>query len=194
MTVGVTSNPGTESHNPASVGFWALVAEDFASHDRDIFAQGFWALFWHRFGNWRMSVRPRVPRLPLSLVYKVMHKMTQWVSGIDLPYTVIVGRRVRFEHFGGMILIADQIGDDVIIRQNTTLGIVSADRPFDRPVIENGVELGAGAVIVGDVYVGAGARVGASAVVISNVPRGARIGGVPARLLSNSAEKTKYYG
>jgi serine O-acetyltransferase len=63
-------NDGSTNRNPAGVGFWALVAEDFRTHDRDVFRQGFWALFWRRFGNWRMSVRPKPLRAPLTFVCK----------------------------------------------------------------------------------------------------------------------------
>lgn len=181
--VGTTENSGSENMNPHDIGFWALVAEDLATHHGKVFAQGFWALFWHRFGNWRMGVQSRPLRAPLTLIYRVMHKVTQWVCGIDLPYTVIVGRRVRIEHFGGMILIAHRIGNDVIIRQNTTLGIIGPEALFGRPRIGDGVQIGAGAVIVGDVTIGAGARIGANAVVLTDVAPGISVGGVPAREL-----------
>lgn len=151
---GTTSNPGNENLNPPTLGFCRLVAVDFATHDGDVFSQGFGALFWHRLGNWRMGVHPRLLRLPLTLVYRVMYKGIQWFCGIDLPYTVIVGRRVRLEHFGGMILIADRIGDDVRIRQNVTLGITGPEDPYNRPVIENGVGIGANAVVTRNVAPG----------------------------------------
>ncbi len=176
-------NDGAENANPASIGFWSLVAEDFETNDNDFFSQGFWALFWHRFGNWRMSVRPKVLRAPLSLLYQVMFKLCQWAGGIMLPYTVRVGRRVRIDHFGGMILVAQAIGDDVIIRQNTTFGIASLDEPHARPVIGNRVEIGAGVVIIGAVHVGDGAIIGANAVVTCSVPAGVVAVGVPARVL-----------
>lgn len=179
-------NQGHHNENPPGLGFWALIAEDWRSHDRGNLSQGFWALFWHRFGNWRMSVRPKVLRLPLTVIYRLMYKLCQWMGGIDLPYTVRVGRRVRLEHFGGMILVAQAIGDDVIVRQNTTFGITDLNRPKDRPVIGNRVQIGAGAVILGPVHVGDDAVIGANAVVIRDVPAGAVMGGVPARNLHSA--------
>lgn len=176
-------NPGQSNGNPPGVGFWALVAEDYRMHGSDILSQGFWALFWHRFGNWRMSVRPRLLRAPLSLVYRLGAKSCEWFGGIMLPYTVRVGRRVKLEHFGGMILVAQTIGDDVIIRQNTTFGIAGLDALQDRPVIGARAEIGAGAVILGSVHVGEDAIIGANAVVTKHVPAGAVVGGVPARLI-----------
>jgi serine O-acetyltransferase len=175
-------NPGATNENPRGIGFWSLVAEDWRTHGADPLSQGFWTLFWHRFGNWRMSVRPKLLRAPLSMIYRVMEKLCQW-TGIQLPYTVRVGRRVRLEHFGGMILVAQTIGDDVIIRQNTTFGIASLAADQDRPVIGNRVQIGAGAVLLGPIHVGDDAVIGANAVVIRDVPAGAVVGGVPARPL-----------
>ncbi|MEO0368508.1 MAG: transferase [Pseudomonadota bacterium] len=166
-----------------SVGFWEIVIEDFKIHNSDFFSQGFWAIFWHRFGFFRMRIRNRYLRMPLSIVYKVMYKVVQWVCGIDLPYTVLVGRRVKLEHFGGMILVANAIGDDVIIRQNTTFGVSGLDKPGERPTICNGVEIGAGAVVVGGIVVGEGAIVGANAVVTRDVPPHCVVGGVPAKVI-----------
>lgn len=178
---------GSENQNPSDIGFWALIAEDWRTNDSDIGSQGFWALFWHRFGNWRMGVRPSILRAPLSLLYRLMAKMCQWFGGIMLPYTVRVGRRVRIDHFGGMVLVAHTIGDDVTIRQNTTFGIASMDALQDRPIIGNGVEIGAGAVIVGRIRVGDGAKIGANAVVVRDVAPGQSVGGVPARPIGRSA-------
>jgi serine O-acetyltransferase len=176
-------NDGRSNLNPEGIGFFALVAEDYRSHGRDFFSPGFWALFWHRFGNWRMGIKPRLLRLPFSLCYQFMHLWVRWMAGIELPYTVKVGRRVILEHFGGMVLVAQSIGDDVTIRQNTTFGIARLDDRTGRPVIGNGVELGTGVVILGRIVVGDDAVVGANAVVVKSVPPLAVVGGVPARLL-----------
>jgi len=176
-------NPGRYNANPGNMGFWALVAEDFATHERDFFSQGFWALFWHRFGNWRMSVRPRALRMPLSLIYKIMFKASEVFCGIMLPYTTYVGRRVKLEHFGGMVLVAQRIGDDVTIRQNTTFGLARTHGQPGRPIIGDRVDIGAGAVVIGKVEIGDDTVVGANAVVTRKLPAGCVAVGVPARIL-----------
>ena len=172
---------GSVNANPSGIGFWSLVREDLRTNDGDLLSQGFWTLFWHRFGNWRMGVRFKVLRAPLSLIYKIMYRLCQWWAGIMLPYTVQVGRRVRLDHFGGMILVAERIGDDVTIRQNTTFGIARTTALHDRPVIGNGVDIGAGAVVIGAIRIGDGAVVGANAVVTRDVEPREVVGGVPAR-------------
>jgi len=50
--------PGSSNENPPQVGLAALLAEDFHNHGSSLSSAGFWALAVHRFGNWRMSVRP----------------------------------------------------------------------------------------------------------------------------------------
>ncbi len=176
-------NDGRTNLNPAGIKFLALVGEDYRCHGHALFSPGFWALFWHRFGNWRMGVRSRALRVPLSVVYRLMNFMVNRMAGIELPYTVRVGRRVILEHFGGMILVAQSIGNDVTIRQNTTLGIARLDDRSGRPVIGDGVELGAGVVVLGRVVIGEDAVVGANAVVVKSVPPLAVVGGVPAKLI-----------
>jgi serine O-acetyltransferase len=177
------STRGKRNMNPADIGFWSLVAEDFRTNNKSFFSQGFWVLFWHRFGNWRMSVRGRIFRAPLTLVYLSMTKLGEWLAGIYLPYTVTVGRRVKLEHFGGMILVADSIGDDVIIRQNTTFGIASVDELEAWPSIGNRVDIGAGVVVVGKIHIGEGAIIGANSVVVRDVPSEAVVAGNPARVI-----------
>lgn len=172
---------GSVNANPIEISFWALVAEDFRTHDSRWGAQGFWTLFWHRFGNWRMGIRPKILRLPLSGVYRIMFKACEWFCGMKLSYNVPVGRRVRLDHFGGMVLGARSIGSDVILRQNTTLGIADPSDLNAKPVLCDGVEVGAGAVIVGNIVIGDGAIIGANAVVTRDVKPGEVVGGVPAR-------------
>lgn len=174
---------GSVNRNPEDVTFWQLAAEDLHTHRGEWLSQGFWCLFWHRFGNWRMSVRWKPARMPLTGIYRLMFKLCQWIGGIELPYTVQVGRRVRLEHFGGMVLVARSIGNDVVLRQNSTLGIARDDDIAARPVLEDHVDVGAGAVLLGDIVIGRGAVIGANAVVTKDVPPMAVMVGVPARCI-----------
>ncbi|MGS2718011.1 AMP-binding protein [Eionea flava] len=161
---------GSSNRNPKEVSFVELVKEDYRTHDSAFFSQGLFALFVNRFGNWRMGIRYRLLRFPMTLMYRLLRKMAQVCCGIKLDYTVQVGRRVKLEHFGGMIIGARQIGDDVIIRQNTTLGIRDLTDLSAKPTIEQGVNIGTGAVIVGDIVVGRHSVIGPNCVVTDNIP------------------------
>ena len=70
-------NNGHADRSPSGIGFWHLVTEDYATYYRDPFAQEFWALFWHRFGNWRISVRIKPLRVPFTLLYRGMAKLCE---------------------------------------------------------------------------------------------------------------------
>lgn len=180
---------GSKNMNPDDISFWALVREDFRANGSKLSQQGFLMLLVHRFGNWRMSVRPRLLRAPLSLLYRFMNKCTQLFFGMKLDYTVKVGRRVRLEHFGGMILGAREIGNDVIIRQNTTFGIRSTADLNAKPVIGNYVDIGAGAVIVGNIRIGDNCVIGANSVVYTSVPDDSVVMGVPAKIIGKNENR-----
>jgi serine O-acetyltransferase len=109
------------------------------------------------------------------------------IYGVELPYTVELGRRVVIEHQGGIVIHGwCKIGDDCIIRQNCTLGIRTLDKLRDAPVLAERVNVGAGAVLLGAINIGAGAQIGANAVVLQDVPAGALAVGVPARIVERS--------
>ena len=173
---------GRRNENPPGMSLRQLIREDLRTHDGNPFEQGFWALVVHRFGNWRMD-RPKIVRAPCTLIYFVLEKMVQVLAGISLPYVVKVGRRVRFWHFGGMILGARYIGNDVHIRQNVSMGVAQTWN-LQLPIIEDGVHIGAGAAILGQVLVGREARIAANSLVVADVPDHATLVGVPARVLS----------
>src|SRR5687768_10817589 len=175
---------GEANHNPVGLSLWELLREDFVTHDRDLFCQGFWAIALHRFGNWRMKIRPRVLRVPFSILYKVLYKFVEWTCGISLNYTVKLGRRVRIWHHSGMILGALSIGDDVHIRQNTTFGVARrGDHRSLKPTIEPRCDIGAGAVIAGAITIGHDSIIGANAVVLKNVPPYSVAVGIPAKVI-----------
>ncbi len=163
--------------------------EDWRTHERDPWRQGVWVLAVYRFGRWRYTVRPALLRKPLSLVYKFMKITVQITTGIDLPCEASVGRRLRIEHFGGIVVSGDAvIGDDVVLRNGVTIGL---KRTGERgaPRIGDRVDIGSGARILGAISIGEGAVVGANAVVLCDVPAGALAVGVPARIKRRRTEQ-----
>jgi serine O-acetyltransferase len=179
----VASNRGDRNGNPPGIGLLALLREDLKTNGGSILDQGFWAISVHRFGNWRMGIRFKPLRAPLTVLYRFMYLFVEVAAGISLPYTVSLGRRVRIWHHSGIILNARSIGDDVHIRQNTTFGVISIERDGEIPTIGNRVDIGCGACILGGVTVGDGCTIGANAVVTADIPPDCMAFGIPARII-----------
>jgi serine O-acetyltransferase len=180
---------GDKNENPPGIGILALLAEDFRTYDLNPLEPGFWAVAVHRFGNWRMGLKPRVLRAPCTLIYRTLATSVNWGFGIKLDYTVKLGRRVRIWHHGGMILGARSIGDDVHIRQNTTFGVARRTQPLAKPVIGDRVDIGCGAAILGQIRVEHDSVIGANAVVVQDVPAHSLVVGVPGRVVKNWADE-----
>lgn len=171
----------------AQPGLFQLLREDYEAHGRDWTLPGLQAIAVYRFGVWRMGVKPKLLRAPLSVLYRALYRSVRNFYGIELPYSARVGRRVVFEHQHGIVVHGQaQIGDDCILRQGVTLGIRRLDRLEEAPILGRAVNVGAGAVILGRVHVGDHASIGANAVVLEDVPDGALAVGVPARLAVRS--------
>src|ERR1700712_1275992 len=89
------------------------IREDYIAHGRDWTKPGFRAVAVHRFGNWRMGVRPKIIRAPFSMFYRILFRRCRNCYGIELPYTVKLGRRVIIEHQGAIVFHGScVIGDD----------------------------------------------------------------------------------
>lgn len=108
------------------------------------------------------------------------------VFGIEVPPRLAMGPGLVIAHSQGTIIGAGYVGSNVTIYQQVTLGAKLADYGFDpaqRPRVEDGVILTAGAKVVGPVTLGEGCVIGANAVVLADVPSGALAVGVPARIV-----------
>lgn len=158
------------------------VREDWKTYEGSISRQGLWVMLVYRFGRWRYQVRPRLLRLPLSFVYRVLKLLSQILTGIDLPCEVVVGRRFTIEHFGGIVISGDAVfGDDCIIRNGVTVGLRRTGQR-GAPVFGDRVDIGTGAVILGDIRIGNDVSIGANAVVLESVPDNCIAVGVPAQI------------
>jgi serine O-acetyltransferase len=161
--------------------------EDWITHERDLWRQGLWAMAVYRFGRWRYGIRRRIFRAPFSFLYKLLFKFIQIITGIELPCEASVGRRLRIDHFGGIIVSGDAVlGDDVVIRNGVTIGLRRVG-VSGSPEIGNRVDIGAGAKILGSIKVGDDSAIGANAVVLQDVPPNSIAIGIPARIIPRRA-------
>lgn len=115
-------------------------------------------------------------RLAVAPVLVAYRLVVEWMLGVELPPQVRAGAGLRIRHGQGLVVNTGTVlGRDVMLRHNVTIGNIRRG-PGDTtgcPVIGDGVELGAGAVVVGPITVGDGALIGANAVVAADVPPGA---------------------
>jgi serine O-acetyltransferase len=158
--------------------------EDYVAHSRRT-SPGWRAIAVHRYGVWRMRLEPKELRMPFSLLYRLLERRIIRTYGIELPYSVKLGRRTVIHHQGGIVVNGYcVIGDDCIIRHSVTLGNRYHHRPTEAPKIGNRVNIGVGAVVLGCVVVGDGANIGANALVLDDVPPCGTAVGQVARILS----------
>ena len=158
------------------------IRADYISHGRILGAQGFWVMCVYRYGRWRYGIRPRLLRMPFSLVYRILYKGIQILTGIELPCEARVGRNFVIDHFGGIVISGfATFGDNCRIRNGVVVGLARTDEPC-APAIGDNVDIGAGAKVLGRIRIGNNVLIGANAVVIRDVPDDSIAVGVPARI------------
>jgi serine O-acetyltransferase len=158
------------------------IRDDFRAHERDWGAQGFWVMVVYRFGRWRYGVKPAIVRKLFSLIYKVLFKFVQIITGIELPCEVQIGRNFVIDHFGGIIISGyAQFGDNCRIRNGVVVGLRRVEEKY-APIIGDNVDIGAGAKVLGQIRIGNNVVIGANAVVLCDVPDDSVAAGVPAQI------------
>lgn len=164
----------------------SIIARDPAARSRLEVAltyPGFHAILAHRLSHalWVRDWR---------ILGRVVSQFARWITGIEIHPGATIGRRLFIDHGMGVVVgETAEIGDDVTMYQDITLGGTSPSvnsaaqvNKKRHPTLCDRVIVGAGAQVLGAITVGAGAKVGANAVVVTDVPAGALMVGIPAKI------------
>lgn len=170
----------------------AMIARDPAARSRMEIAlcyPAFHAIMGYRGTHWLWQRGFRVTARFVSQIFR-------WLTGIEIHPGAQIGKRFFIDHGMGVVIgETAEIGDDVTLYQGVTLGGTSPSVNSDgqrglkrHPTLEDGVIIGSGAQILGPFTVRKNARVGGNAVVLSEVPEGATVVGIPAKVVRQEAD------
>ncbi|TVR08357.1 MAG: serine O-acetyltransferase [Salinarimonadaceae bacterium] len=142
-----------------------------------LYFKGFHAIQTHRLAHWLWNEGRRDFALYLQSV-------SSEVFQTDINPAARIGKGIFLDHATGLVIGATAVvGDDVSILQDVTLGGTGKESGDRHPKVSNGVLIGAGAKILGNIEVGRCARVAAGSVVLETVPANTTVAGVPARVV-----------
>jgi serine O-acetyltransferase len=149
---------------------------------------GFHALLYYRVAHWLWTHRCHLAGRFVSHIGRIL-------SGIEIHPGARIGRRLFIDHGMGVVIgETAEIGDDCTLYHGVTLGGTrpSADQAGQKrhPTLGNDVIVGSGAQVLGPARVGNGARIGAAAVVLQDVPDGATMVGNPARQVARRSGRS----
>ena len=143
---------------------------------------GFQAISLHRLSHrlWRSP-------LPLKLPARCLSQIGRAFTGIEIHPGARIGHSVFIDHGMGVVIgETAEIGDDVTLYHGVTLGGTSWRKGKRHPTLEDGVVVGAGAKVLGNIEVGHCARIAAGSVVLKPVPHNTTVAGVPARVVGEA--------
>lgn len=124
----------------------------------------------------------KLKRFILSPVWVSYRIVFNWILGIDINEKTEIGKDLQVWHGVGLIVHpASRIGNNVVLRHNTTIGTSSSTG--NAPRIGNNVEVGTGAIIIGDITIGDNVVIGAGTVVTKDIPDNSVVVGNPAKLI-----------
>jgi len=140
---------------------------------------GLHALWFHRLAHFLWQHRFR-------FLARFISHIGRFLTGIEIHPGAKIGRRFFIDHGAGVVIgETAEIGDDVLMYQGTVLGGTSLKKEKRHPTVGSHVVIGTGAVALGAISIGDGARVGAGSVVIKSVPPGATVVGIPGRVVED---------
>jgi serine O-acetyltransferase len=142
---------------------------------------GFHAILIHRLAH--RLYRAGVPLLP-----RVLSQVSRFFTGIEIHPGATIGRRFFIDHGTGVVIgETTEIGDDVLVYQNATLGGTGKEKGKRHPTIGNNVVIGAGAKVLGNNTIGNCVKIGAGSVVVKPVPNDSTVVGIPGRVVRSRA-------
>lgn len=134
---------------------------------------------------WAHRVAHYFWRHKLYLIARFVSHLNRFFTGIEIHPGASIGRRCFIDHGSGVVIgETAEIGDDVLLYQGVVLGGTTLEKKKRHPTLGNGVEMGSGAIALGDITIGDGARIGSSSVVIRSVPPGVTVVGIPGRVVT----------
>ncbi len=145
---------------------------------------GPWVVATYRVGR---AVRelPRWAQVPLLLVHRPWEALLQTVTGAVLPANANIAGGLHLSHTTSVVVSPGaRIGRDCELAQGTTIGVGGRGKDRGAPSIGDRVYIGPGAKVFGAIRIGNDAAIGANAVVREDVPDGAVVAGVPAKVVS----------
>lgn len=145
-----------------------------------LYLKGFAALQTHRLAHWLWTNGRRD-------FASYLQSRASTVFGVDIHPAAHLGRGVMLDHATGFVAGETAvIEDDVSILQGVTLGGTGKEAGDRHPKIRRGVMIGAGATILGNIEIGAGARIAAGSVVLRSVPAGKTVAGIPGKVVGEA--------
>lgn len=141
---------------------------------------GFQVLFFHRFAHW-------LYQLGLPVIPRLLSHLARSLTGIEIHPGAQVGQGVFIDHGMGVVIGETAIiGDSCLIYQGVTLGGTGKESGKRHPTLGEGVVVGAGAKVLGNLMIGNNVRIGAGSVVLRDVPSDCTVVGVPGRVVYRS--------
>ncbi len=120
---------------------------------------------------------------------RVLSQFSRSLTGIEIHPGARIGRRFFIDHGMGVVIgETSEIGDDVLVYQGVTLGGTGKDTGKRHPTIGDGVVIGTGATVLGNIRIGDHVKIGAGSVVVHPVPDHSTVVGVPGRVVGDDEE------